>query len=361
MTTRRFIEITAKSPEEARQLAQRELKEGEIIAGQEVLQAPARGIFGVVGNPETRIRFTCEMAPAPAPAPEPVAEAPRPAPRSEARSEARADSRPPRRDRPAPVRAERAERPGRAEEEDLDSFDDEMTAADDLDAGGDEPPTVYEDDGTGVDVTQDPMWETVQQLLHEVGANLGVTETAFRTYRREGNSVVEVSGANVSQLIGKHGRTLDALQYLMNIVLNKGRDDRTKLILDVQGYREKRHKNLIVLANRMYRKVIDSGRHVELEPMSTLDRRTVHLALKDRAGIETYSRGIEPLRRVVISPKRPASAGGGGGRGRGDRGPRRHDRGEPRENRENRQNREPTETPTKSVPMFLEEEGSNEG
>lgn len=353
MTTRRFIEITAKSPEEARQLAQRELKEGEIIAGQEVLQAPARGIFGVVGNPETRIRFTCEMAPPPAPAPEPVAEPPRPESRPAPRPEARGQPRPARRDRPAPVREERAE------EEDLDSFDDEMTDHDDPDAVGDGIPTVYEDDGTGVDVTQDPMWETVQQLLHEVGANLGVTETAFRTYRREGNSVVEVSGGNVSQLIGKHGRTLDALQYLMNIVLNKGRDDRTKLILDVQGYREKRHKNLIVLANRMYRKVIDSGRHVELEPMSTLDRRTVHLALKDRAGVETYSRGIEPLRRVVISPKRPASAGGG--RGRGDRGPRRHDRGEPRENRENRENREPAEAPTKSVPMFLEEEGSNEG
>jgi hypothetical protein len=107
VTTRRFIEITAKSPEEARQLAERELKEGERITASEVLQAPARGIFGVVGNPETRLRFTCEMAP-------PVVEESRPAPRVET-SRARAV--------PAAIEAEGEPDEDHDDHEALDAYD----------------------------------------------------------------------------------------------------------------------------------------------------------------------------------------------------------------------------------------------
>ncbi|RCK80626.1 MAG: RNA-binding protein Jag [Candidatus Ozemobacter sibiricus] len=348
MTTRRFIEITAKSPEEARQLAERELKEGERITASEVLQAPARGIFGVVGNPETRLRFTCEMAP-------PVVEESRPAPRVET-SRARAV--------PAAIEAEGEPDEDHDDHEALDAYDDEVESedADEGDAEAEDAAGPASAPGVddGFDVTQDPMWGTIQALLQKVATTLGVKDPVFRTYRRDGTSIVEAAGENVSQLIGKHGRTLDSLQYLLNIVLNKGRDDRTKLVLDVQGYREKRHKNLIMLANRMYRKVIDTGRQVELEPMSTLDRRTVHLALKDRSGVETYSRGVEPMRRVVIAPTRPGTAANGPGRGRGDRGGRRHERGEARDRRP-ASTRDEAPTRPSSVPMFFEGDGSDEG
>jgi len=368
LTTKRFIEVTAKSTDEALELAKRELKEGEAIAGSEVLQAPARGIFGVVGNPEIRVRFTFEKLPPPPPPPEPVQVRPVPRPASH----------------PAPrtaasIPAARGEhsRPSLVEDEAKDEAKDEAGEADDYDAvndsdeptsdinigeaaGKEEFPARVAEETTGIDVSQDPAWEKLQGLLHEVAENLGIGDVSFQTYPKEGNSVIEVSGENVSQLIGKHGRTLDSLQYIANIIFNNGRDDRAKLILDAQGYRDKRLKNLILLANRMSRKVIDSRRQVELEPMSTLDRRTVHLALKNRAGVETYSRGMEPLRRVVIAPRR--GGGGGGYRGRNDR-PEQPDRGNSGgRDPEGQDGKSPNkgESQPKSVPMFLEDDGSDE-
>lgn len=150
------------------------------------------------------------------------------------------------------------------------------------------------------EILNNPMHDEMFEIVREVGGSVGVENIELNEFVCDGAWVIDASGDNVSQLIGKHGKTLDSLQYLLNIIYNKGKDERTKIVLDAQGYREKRHRNLMMLAQRMQRKVLATGRQVELEPMSTLDRRTVHMALKDVAEVETFSKGVEPLRRVVI-------------------------------------------------------------
>jgi len=328
---KRFIEITARSEDEAIQLIERELKPNETITGREVLAAPTRGIFGVVGNPEIRMRFTvepkitAEVSRPVEPLVRPVTAAPAPAaqaPRPQTRLSKPADE-------AAPV-------------EDGDEFEFEDGES---------------DVATGHAVkqaplgTDHPMHDQVHAIVKHVAEFVGVTDVELTDRVGDGVWTVDAAGANVSQLIGKHGRTLDALQYVINIIANKGREGRAKLVIDVEGYREKRHKGLVQLANRMYHKVLDSGRPVELEPMSTLDRRTIHLALKDRNGIETFSKGTEPMRRVVISPTKPAGT---------DPMPPRRPRAGFRGNRAPERPQRPVgeaggEQKTKSVPMFMED------
>lgn len=327
---KRFIEITARSEDEAIQLIERELKPGETITGREVLAAPARGIFGVVGNPEIRIRFTVEPKVV-AEEPRPVMPAPRPAPVQAA---------------PTPTRQTRPPRPAveTAPADAGDEFDFE---------DGESDVAAGHAGKTAPLGTEHPMHGRVHEIVKHVAEFIGVTDVELTDRIEDGVWTIDAAGANVSQLIGKHGRTLDALQYVINIIANKGREGRAKLVVDVEGYREKRHKGLVQLANRMYHKVIDSGRLVELEPMSTLDRRTIHLALKDRNGIETFSKGTEPMRRVVISPTKSANS-----EPMPPRRPRGGQRGNPgsRPQQPQRPAAEPGgEQKSKSVPMFMED------
>jgi hypothetical protein len=131
----------------------------------------------------------------------------------------------------------------------------------------------------------------------------------------------------------------------MNIIFNKGNDEsRIKIVLDAQGYREKRYQSLIYLANRMAKKAANSHRPIELEPMTTLDRRTIHMALKDRTDVETFSKGTEPMRRVVISSTRKKN-----------RNKQVNAEWQPLAVDDETENAEKSETLT-SVPMFMEED-----
>lgn len=298
MTTR-TIEITAKTEQEAREIANGELNDNELITATEVLSAPARGLFGFVGKQEFKMRFVIGEKPRVQPQRESVAapvsrdvaeEVDGAMPVRQPRRENSDHDRPPRRGNDNRNRNTDGRRGRGAPRRN----DNEMDETIDLP----ERPRLDVSD----EIKAHPGYSQIFELIRDVAANVGIEDLAMIDYLRDGAWVIEASGENVSQLIGKRGKTLDSLQYLMNIIFNKGNEDRTKLVLDVQGYREKRYRNLIMLANRMCRKALTSRKPVELEPMSTLDRRTVHLALKDRNDIETFSKGTEPMRRVVVAP-----------------------------------------------------------
>lgn len=112
-----------------------------------------------------------------------------------------------------------------------------------------------------------------------------------------------LQGDDVGILIGRRGETLNALQYLLSLAINRQTDVHKRVILDCENYRERRAKTLEELALRMAGKARDTGRRVSLEPMSAAERRIVHLALDGEPGVKVESLGEEPNRRIVIYPK----------------------------------------------------------
>ncbi len=105
-------------------------------------------------------------------------------------------------------------------------------------------------------------------------------------------------------LIGKRGVTLDSIQYILNLLVNKKSSRYIRVNLDSSGYREKRKETLINLANKMANKVTKTGRSVKLEPMNSYERKIIHTALQDYEGVLTHSEGKDPFRKVVIQKER---------------------------------------------------------
>ncbi len=116
--------------------------------------------------------------------------------------------------------------------------------------------------------------------------------------------LVTMEGADLGVLIGRRGETLDSLQYLINLSINKNQEQRRKVILDVEGYRQRREDTLQKLAQRLADKAKQRGRSVVLEPMNSQERRIIHTALQGRDDIYTFSEGEEPFRKIIISPKK---------------------------------------------------------
>ncbi len=142
---------------------------------------------------------------------------------------------------------------------------------------------------------------SVQRFLQELTALMGVTVSVSALTDEEGNIRVNMEGDILGILIGRRGETLDALQYLTALYLNKGKDTYTRVTLDSEGYRAKREDALIRLANRMASRAVKTGRRVTMEPMNPYERRILHSALQNHPGIATHSEGEEPNRHVVIT------------------------------------------------------------
>lgn len=115
---------------------------------------------------------------------------------------------------------------------------------------------------------------------------------------------INVVGSDLGILIGRRGDTLDAIQYLVNLVGNKNIDKRIRFVLDVEGYRARREQTLQKLAVRLAEKVRRNGQEIVLEPMNPHERRVIHTTLQNNRYVHTSSQGDEPYRKIVISPKR---------------------------------------------------------
>jgi spoIIIJ-associated protein len=147
---------------------------------------------------------------------------------------------------------------------------------------------------------ESPLAADVRGLVSAITAGIGVS---CRIDVREDDASVTASltGADLGLLIGKHGQTIDAIQYLVNaIVFRAEHGERKEVVIDAAGYRERRRATLDELAARTAERVLRTGERVELEPMSAVERKVVHLRLKEIEGIETTSEGAEPNRYVVV-------------------------------------------------------------
>ncbi|MCI7675963.1 MAG: protein jag [Phascolarctobacterium sp.] len=122
--------------------------------------------------------------------------------------------------------------------------------------------------------------------------------------KNDGSVIFKLHGDDMGILIGKHGQTLDSLQYLTNLVANKNSSERVRVIIDVEDYRDRRIETLTRLANRLADKVKRTGERVALEPMNPHERKIIHMALQGDRRVTTLSEGDDPYRHVVIELKK---------------------------------------------------------
>ena len=154
------------------------------------------------------------------------------------------------------------------------------------------------------DALLDRTESVVSKMLHllnlqaQVSANYGSTERDGRH-----NIHVDIRGNDLSILIGRRSETLSAFQYIASLIVGKEEQQFVQLTVDVEGYRDRREKQLIQMAKRVADQVAKSGRRQTLEPMPSAERRIIHIALRDHPDVRTESTGDEPYRKVTVLPK----------------------------------------------------------
>jgi spoIIIJ-associated protein len=142
----------------------------------------------------------------------------------------------------------------------------------------------------------------LRELLERITAELGVPVRITITEDDE-SVLARLSGPDLGPVIGRRGQTIDAIQYLANAFVWRGADERKEVVIDAAGYRERRRSTLEQTADRAAEDAVRTGKPVELEPMSSVERKIVHVHLQDRAGIVTASEGNDPNRYVVVRPE----------------------------------------------------------
>lgn len=291
-----FVEKTGKTVEEAVAAALKELNVTADDAVVEVLQEAKSGIFGFFGK-DAKVRVTVKEAEA-AVAAETAPEAP-----AKTVEEAAADA-------VAAVKeaasvAADAVAVKAAETKDnvidgaisaLESLKEEPKAKE----AGERParePRKY--------VVNDEAIMVAKEFLQRVFKAMKI-EVAMEKFinKNDGSVTFKLHGADMGILIGKHGQTLDSLQYLTNLVANKNSSDRVRVIIDVEDYRDRRIETLNRLASRLADKVKRTGERVALEPMNPHERKIIHMALQGDRRVTTLSEGDEPYRHVVIELKK---------------------------------------------------------
>jgi len=278
-------EFTGKTVEAATVEAEEALGKSREQLEIQVLSQGSRGVFGLGGEP-ARILVRDPNAPAAAPAP--VAPAP-PSSRIED-TVAEQEPEPAQPARPArPPRRERAERVHEAADESAFESKREHSSGAVAEAKPEPPP----------EALAAAAREILATLLDKMGFDVDVSV-------RDGEDPVtlDVKGENLGILIGRRGDSLASLQFMVNVILSKEFRTWPRVVIDIQGYRARREQSLNSQGQRVAERVRRNRRPFTLEAMPANDRRIIHLSLRDRNDVETYSIGEGQSRRVVIAPKR---------------------------------------------------------
>ena len=175
------------------------------------------------------------------------------------------------------------------------------TAVDTVETDNTEIPVVVEDGITKAE--QDFIADTGKEFLLGIFGKMGLSVQIEKLTTKD-KITFQVHGEDLGILIGKHGQTLDAIQYLTNLVANKEVRRRCQIVVDVENYRSRREETLIQLAHRLGAKVRRTRQKIALEPMNAFERKIIHVALQNEKHIKTDSEGQEPYRHIVIYYKR---------------------------------------------------------
>ena len=291
----RQYEASARTKEEAVELGLQEL--GVSIGDVDVLvvEEGSKGLFGLFGSRPVKVRLTVketEEDPLGNLLEDKNAKKPEKKPaekKTEKKPAVKAEEKKPAEKKPVEKKAEKAEAASEEKEErteirTLEKPEVTMIPADQLDP-------------------ESPAGEA-KAFLGELTRLMGVDVTIDMGTDAEGNVYGFIEGDTLGILIGRRGETLDAVQYLTCLKVNRGRENYTRVTLDTENYRAKREDTLIRLANRMANRAVRTGRKVSLEPMNPYERRIIHYALQQNEGVTTHSEGEEPNRHVVITHKK---------------------------------------------------------
>lgn len=312
-------EASAKTVEEAIELGLNEL--GVSIGDVDVLvlEEGSKGLFGLFGSRPAKVRLTVKEAeedllgelradiekqwngkkeekPA---KPAPKAAEKKPAPKAEKVEKKPAEEKKPVEKKPAEKKPVEKKAPEKKPAEETVA---EAPAETSAPVAVLEKPevTILADDaieeGSSVAIARD--------FLKEITKLMGVEVEIAMGQDAEGNIYGQMTGDTLGILIGRRGETLDALQYLTSLKVNRGKEGYTRVTLDTENYRARREDTLMRLANRMANRAVKTGRRVSLEPMNPYERRIIHSALQANDRVDTHSEGDEPNRHVVITLKK---------------------------------------------------------
>jgi spoIIIJ-associated protein len=160
----------------------------------------------------------------------------------------------------------------------------------------------HDSSGPGPGLSADPPAQAGLEEITSIVDLMGIDCRCSFAGREEDRLNYEVAGPD-ARLFSEDGPTLDALQYLAYVLVARRLGERYSISIDAEGYRERRRQELTDYARKMADEAVAVGQEAVLDPMRPHERRIVHLALRDRSDVETYSEGEEPFRRLVISPK----------------------------------------------------------
>ncbi len=279
MSERTTLEIIAPTVEEAIQQGLDQLGLTADAVSVEVLDSGSKGLFGLGGR-QVRVRLSVtppSMPDLPASSPEskpvsakraepkPKAKEPKPRPEkkpAQPKAEARPESKP--EPKPAPQRPDNVEN----------------------------------------DAVLNTAEEVISKLIHHMGMTAQVSAHYDESDPADNRTIqVDVRGEDLSALIGRKAETLASFQHVASLIVGKQTQQWVQVVVDVEGYRARREKQIRQLANRMADQVTKTGRKVTMEPMPSSERRVVHIELRGHPAVKTESTGDEPYRKVVILPK----------------------------------------------------------
>jgi len=140
--------------------------------------------------------------------------------------------------------------------------------------------------------------EFLQKVFQKMGVSAEIEAEEY-----DDTLFLEIKAEDSGIIIGRRGETLDALQYLVSLVVNKNKENYKKVSIDIENYRHKREETLVRLANRLAERVVKYKKSITLEPMNPYERKVIHSTLQDNKYVETYSVGNDPNRKVVITLK----------------------------------------------------------
>ena len=300
-------EFTARTESEAIELGLQELGVSIVDVDVQVVEEGSKGLFGLFGSRPVKVRLTLKDAEEDPLADlleeKPAKKTEKKAEKAEKKVEKKAEKAEEKAEKKAEKKPEKkAEKAEKKAEPKAEEKPEEAPKAPKQEIRPMEKPEVTMIPAE--ELADDSPAGIAHAFLMELTKLMGVDVTIDMGTDAEGNVFGYINGDTLGILIGRRGETLDAVQYLTSLKVNRGREGYTRVTLDTENYRAKREDTLIRLANRMANRALRTGRKVSLEPMNPYERRIIHYALQQTDGVDTHSEGEEPNRHVVITQKK---------------------------------------------------------